>query len=114
MKRSCGYLLICAILLVGCATTTSKKAIMINVNMTKEEVVNILGYPGDRQFRGDDEAWQYFDLGFDTDRYTVVWFYQNKVTGITSYIGTGANLTARYKTIDWEERPDYSVEVRQR
>jgi hypothetical protein len=44
----------------GCSAPSQlmKKSLMINAGQTKEEVLKIIGNPGNRQFKGKDEAWQ--------------------------------------------------------
>lgn len=67
---------IISVLLVGCATHGTQelraKALMINPGMTKAEVVDILGTPGNRQFQEKNEAWQYKSYGMLEDDLHVV------------------------------------------
>jgi len=115
MVRLCfqiGLIVLCLTAL-GCGTA-SRQAINVNPGMNREQVANLLGTPGDRQFHGLDEAWQYFDLGMFADKYTVVWFYDGRVTGMTSYTGTNETLTGTFREVRWEDRPTVSVEWRNR
>jgi len=73
--------LACAV--TGCATFSDKSK-EIKKGMTKNEVLKIMGKPKYVQ-KNDygDEAWQYYDLGFYYDTFTVIWFYQENVSGVT-------------------------------
>jgi hypothetical protein len=46
----------------------------------KQKVLFIMGSPGDRQFRGKDEAWQYgkTGAGFGYRDFPIIWFYDGK------------------------------------
>ncbi|MEX2219816.1 MAG: hypothetical protein WD749_13780 [Phycisphaerales bacterium] len=95
-----------------------KRASLIKHGDSREAVTAAMGPPGDRQFRGTREAWQYGQTGagFGYHDYRVVWFTDGKVTGLTSYKSHAAASAAssHFKPIRWEEAPDYTVEVRQR
>jgi hypothetical protein len=78
----------------------------------------MLGAPEDRQFRANNEAWQYCatDMtGMDADHFKVIWFTDGQVTGVSTYrsrvLGT---CESNFRSINWEERPDATVEVRYR
>jgi hypothetical protein len=104
----------------GCASTSSmvRNSISVTPGQAKEEVLSVMGTPKDRQFQGKDEAWQYCATdysGFGADQYIVVWFYDGKVTGLTSYKNQMmGNCESFFKTIKWEEAPDRSIEFRNR
>lgn len=106
-----------AIFFIVCGCTNTKlatKANGIEPGQTKQDVTKILGVPGDRQFTGKDEAWQYCSTGFGGDKYVVVWFYDGIVTGLTTYtnsVGVG-NCDKFYKRIDWQTAPDRTIELR--
>ena len=99
-------------ILVGCATTT-KKSLNLEPDMTKQEVVQILGEPDARTFKGDKEAWQYQEIvGFGQCSYMTVWIDRGKVIGVTSRRGSsiaGCGLGSR--TIDWGQMPKPSIDV---
>ena len=77
-----------------------------------------MGTPKDRQFQGKSEAWQYCATdysGFGADQYIVVWFYEGKVFGMTSYKNhMVGNCESFFRTIKWEDAPDRSIEFRNR
>lgn len=104
----------------GCATgaTLVKKSVLVSHGDTKERVLSIIGQPGDRQFNGEDEVWQYCKTdftGLSHDKFVMVWFYQGQVTGVSTYnnneFGTCSSF---FKTIKWEDAPDRTVEFRTR
>lgn len=101
----------------GCTNTKlASKANAIEPGQTKEQVLKILGTPGDKQFNGKDQAWQYCSTGIGGDKYVVVWFYDATVTGMTTYtnnVGEG-NCDKFYKRIDWQSAPDRTIEIRNR
>jgi hypothetical protein len=106
-----------ASLLSGCGSL-EKKAALINPGDTKEKVLSIMGPPGDRQFRANDEAWQYGQTGagFGYHDFRVVWFHGGRVTGLTSYkdYTPASSAAAHFKPIRWEDAPDRTIEIRQR
>lgn len=103
--------------IISCGTTQglSTKQNLISPGQSREEVTNALGNPGNKQFQGKDEAWQYCQTGLSADLYVVVWFYDGKVTGMNSYNGYGiGNCTQFFRTINWQEAPDRTIEFRDR
>ncbi len=110
MKYSC---LLFAILLAGCGTL-EKKTILLNLNDDKSRVLEVMGPPGDRQMEGDNEAWQYCisGAGFGYNDHRIIWFKSGHVTGITSYRTTRSGCSGAFKTIKWEDAPDYIKEIR--
>jgi len=106
----CGFLTACG--------TLEKQSVLINPGDTRERVLSIMGAPGDRQFRGKDEAWQYgkTGAGFGYHDYRIIWFYDGKVTGITSYKDHTpmSSAAGHFKPIQWEQAPDHTIEVRMR
>ncbi|WP_330147098.1 hypothetical protein [Shewanella oncorhynchi] len=50
------------IILSGCGSL-DKQSILVNAGDTKEQVLNIMGPPDDRQFQGKNEAWQFCKTG---------------------------------------------------
>ena len=104
--------------LTGCQSAKLANAALIEPGMTKQQVREIMGEPGDRQFNGNREVWQYGQTGagFGYHDYRVVWFRDGIVVGLTSYKSHRAGTTAagQFKTVDWSEEPDAVIEVRQR
>jgi len=105
------------LLLLGCGSL-EKKTSQINPGDTREQVRAIMGPPGDRQFQGLNEAWQYgrTGAGFGYHDFRIVWFYDGKVTGITSYKDRtpASGASGHFRPIQWEDAPDYRLEIRQR
>lgn len=109
--------IILSISVLTCCTTTqglSYKQNNISSGQSKNDVMNILGMPGNKQFNGKNEAWQYCSTGLFTDNYVVVWFYDGTVTGMTTYsqsYGNG-NCNKFFKSINWNDAPDKIIEIR--
>jgi len=102
--------------LSGCGTL-AKKTVLINHGDDKAKVLEVMGPPGDRQFKGRNEAWQYCetDAGISYDDFRIVWFYDERVTGLTSYKQSEFGVcSAFFKSIRWENAPDHTVEIRER
>lgn len=106
-----------ALILVGCGSL-DKKALLVNYGDSKEQVTSIMGIPDDRQFNGDNEAWQYCQTGagFGYHDYRVIWFYNGQVSGINSYKSSrpASSCVTDIKQINWQDAPDVTVEVRNR
>ena len=110
-------LMVCLITaLLSCGTSgLSRKSVLIEPGMSKKEVLAILNTPGNRQFQDNSEAWQYCSTGISSDKYYIVWFTNGKVTGLTTYTGYGEGMCSQfYKSINWEDRPDKTIEIRHR
>ena len=89
----------------------------VDPGMSKREVSDLLGPPQNRQFSGSNEAWQYCQTSVwgTTDKFVVVWFFQGQVTGLTSYTESKGGLcTSFFRSVNWEDAPDHTIEVRQR
>lgn len=104
------------LVLGGCANSLIRKSGTIENGMSKQEVVRLLGSASDKQFRGKNEAWQYCELGAVTSDFLVVWFYEGSVTGLTTYKDSSPSLncTGQLRTVQWENAPDTTIEVRKR
>ena len=101
-------------ILGGCVTT--KQILSLEMGMTKEEVLSVLGKPGNRQFVDNIEAWQYctirpnptllLSLGTMTQAdFKVVFFKDSRVESIISY----SNSTyCEYESINPESVVKYS------
>ncbi|OQW33454.1 MAG: hypothetical protein A4E19_03380 [Nitrospira sp. SG-bin1] len=103
--------------LVACGSL-EKKAMLLNLGDTREQVLAAMGPPDDRQLRGEDEAWQYCQTGagFGYHDYRTVWFYRGKVTGINSYKSSrpASSCVTDLKPIKWEDAPEATIEIRKR
>ena len=100
--------------LAGCQTVSTKQ-VLINPGQTKEEVASIMGAPGNRQFMGSKEAWQYCSAGMFADDYVLIWFEDGHVIGMNTYGNDKeGSCSSFYKNINWKEAPDRAIEVRHR
>lgn len=114
MKKACFALCIC-LTVGGCASVRTRMS-RISPGMTKDEVIKIMGAPGDRQFQGNLEALQWCSTGALSDDFVLVWLNDGHVTGMNSYNNhmDGFSCSGFYKTIRWEDAPTASLEIRQR
>ncbi|HVO74268.1 MAG TPA: outer membrane protein assembly factor BamE [Ignavibacteriaceae bacterium] len=94
-------------LIFGCSA--SQNSINVNPGMNKDNVLSIMGTPGNRQFNGAREAWQYCSLKLDREEneYTVIWFNEGKVSGMTTY--RYGNAYGEYAKIDWNIAPEIRI-----
>lgn len=106
-------LVVVALVFVGCAST-GKTVAELEPGMTKEQILDILGPPADRSFRGSDEAWQYQEIaGFGQCKYTTVWISDSRLVGIsTRRGGSVAGCGLGSQEVDWSQMP--SVEENHR
>ncbi len=107
--------LITWIFYISCGTTQglSRKQNLLSPGQTREEVTKILGVPGNKQFEGKNEAWQYCQTGFSSDSFVIVWFFDGKVTGMNTYNNSGTgSCTKFFRTINWQNAPDRIIEFR--
>jgi len=97
-------------ILAACGSLGSleEKVSKINLGDTKETVLAIMGPPGDRQFNGKDEAWQYVGRtgGVFYQDFRVIWFYDGKVTGTTSSYSPDP-AAPHFKPVRWEDAPSH-------
>ena len=112
-KRHLNILLLSVLSLVFCCAcgTTTKKSMLLDPGMSKQEVLNILGTPDGRSFQGNDEAWQYQEIvGFGQCSYITAWFYQGHLVAATNRKGfsaAGCGLGSR--EINWSRKPNVDV-----
>lgn len=106
MTKSFSMLLVLAVSLVGCAST-GKAVVKPEPGMTKDQVVQILGTPADRSFRGSDEAWQYQEVaGLGQCKYTTVWISNDKLLGVSTRRGSSvAGCGLGSEPVDWDQMP---------
>jgi len=104
---------------VGCAALTphilQQKTIKIELGQSMTDVQTILGTPQNRQFSGRNEAWQYCETSYGPagDDYVIVWFFDSKVTGITTYKNYETGFCESFfRTIQWEDAPNNVIEHR--
>lgn len=97
-----------ALLLAGCGTL-ERRAIAINPGDAKEQVLKAMGAPGDRQFSGNLEAWQYCQTGagFGYHDFRTVWFRDGHVIGVSSYKShaPASGCSGHFRPIDWSSAP---------
>ena len=91
---------------VGCAST-GKAVAKLEPGMAKEEVLQVMGPPNDRSFRGADEAWQYQEIaGFGQCKYTTIWISEGRLLGISTRRGASvAGCGLGSEEVDWSEMP---------
>jgi hypothetical protein len=118
MKKRTVLIIVCIVGLFSCGTSRLERAALyIEPGMTQNQVLSVMGTPGNRQFEGSNEAWQWCRTGWEMtgDSYIVVWFYRGYVTGMNSYKNFQyGSCSAFYRTINWEERPNDIIEFRHR
>lgn len=108
-----GTWMLLAFAVAGCATTGSvsniqEKSMHIRPGTSSDQVLALLGTPGDRSFKGNAEAWQYCSTGFSHDQYVTVWLFEGKVEGLTTYNRSDAMgvCSQTFTSIDWGQAPD--------
>ena len=109
-------LLLLSLLVYGCATV-NKGFLTIEAGDSKESVIEAVGQPDNRQMNGKNEALQYCTTGtsFGVSTFYVVWLYDGKVTGLTSYkVSHAASCMGHFRSINWEDAPDHVLELRVR
>lgn len=81
--------------------------ILIRAGASMQEVIAILGTPGDRSFFGTAEAWQYCETGFANDFFATVWFSNGQVAGLTTenYAGMAVLCENNFRAVDWGQLP---------
>ncbi|WP_159064963.1 hypothetical protein [Thaumasiovibrio subtropicus] len=110
--RPCLGFLTMALALSGCQTTPIDLS-LIEYGDEQQQVIMMLGEPGDRQFNGRYEVYQYCTVGagIGTTRFDMVWFYDGKVTAISDYELANARVCERhYRDVDWLQAPEKSRE----
>lgn len=98
--------LIVVILSAGCAST-GKASASLEPGMTKEQVLEIMGPPNDRSFRGTAEALQYQEIaGFGQCKYTTVWMSDGRLVGVSTRRGASvAGCGLGSEEVDWSQMP---------
>ena len=113
------FVLLVLFTVAGCAMTVTNghvedvrgKTLLLNLGDSKSKVIDILGNPGDRSFRDNDEAWQYCTSGHPNDNYSTIWFKSGFITGVTSRDAGkqnnlyGGSCFTGFVQIDWGQVP---------
>jgi hypothetical protein len=118
MKHRFAALVTLFTVLLSACGSLEKKAALLNLRDTKEQVLATMGPPDDRQLKGENEAWQYCQTGagFGYHDYRVVWFQRGKVTGINSYKSSrpASSCVTDIRPVKWEDAPNTTIEIRSR
>ncbi len=106
-------LAVVAMLLMGCATITGSSLNQlvnkIGLGDSRERVLEILGSPGNRSFRGNQEALQYCTLGFFTDSFYTIWLRNSVVESVTNY-DRWYGLCS-FREVDWGQAPREKIDI---
>ena len=139
------FTIILTLILVSCGSTEGilyrqQNLLLIGSGSTKSEVLNIMGAPTGRSFRGEAEAWTYCatqpsryhrmggisganGFGVTTNQIAVLWFAGDSLAALTEETqrrdSTGDKTPDRgcdaLPAIDWGKIPaDLSIELRNR
>lgn len=102
------------ILLAGCrGPTFQQRAQGINLGDPKSKVIEIMGPAENRQMYMDREVLQYANTSMNGCQYTAVWIKAGRVVAVTSYYAPVApNCEAGFKTVNWENTPDFTLGVK--
>lgn len=107
-----------AVFLLTACGGLERQTVLLNPGDTKQQVLEVMGPPDDRQFKGENEAWQYCKTGagFGYHDYRTIWFYQGRMTGISSYKSgrPASSCMTDLRAIRWEDAPDRVLEIRNR
>ena len=114
------FVLAACLLAAGCGTGNIKgmeNSSSVEPGDSKQDVIAKLGEPGDRQFSGTDEAWQYCRTNFRSSDYRVIWFANGRVTGLNTYTNSdtaGSLCGSHFRQVNWHDAPDRVIEIRER
>jgi len=112
--------LMAMLLLQACASQSPivKNSARIRSGMSAWDLRRVMGEPQNRQFQGENEAWQYCATdhsGIEADNYVLVWLFNGVVSGMQTYRNTRFGMCESFfRTINWEDAPDTTIELRQR
>ena len=77
-----------SLIVMGCSTHLTRTSYSINAGMSKQSVIDKMGFPDSRSMKGSDEALQYSEIvGFGQCAYIVVWLSEGQVTAVTNRSG---------------------------
>ena len=109
-----GWVCVCMLCLTACATQVLHQASALVPGATPAQVRELLGEPQDRQFQGNQQAWQYCETGLFQDTFVIVWFADSKVTGLRTYHSSvgdpGLFCNSHLRAITWDEAPEAQKE----
>jgi hypothetical protein len=95
--------------LISACGSLERRAVAVNPGDSKERVMAILGAPGDRQFSGNVEAWQYCQTGagFGYHDFRTIWIRDGRVVGMNSYKDhtAASGCSGHFKPVDWSSAP---------
>ncbi len=98
--------------IAGCGSM-AQNSLSLQPGMSKQSVINALGTPETRSFRGNNEAWQYSEIvGYGQCGYTTAWFKGNTLISLTTRKGSsvaGCGLGSR--EVDWGQAPKPSLDL---
>lgn len=103
--------ILAAVLLSACSTTgvaSQDSMLQITSGMSREQVIGLLGAPGNRSFQREGEALQYCHTGFLIDYHSTVWLVRGVVVSLTtSNVPDAAPglCTAWFPEVDWGQIP---------
>ena len=106
--------------LISCASSNSNitASNQISNGMSAADVQVIMGPPQNRQFSGNDEAWQWCATdytGGGGDQFVLVWLNSGTVSGLERYTNTRMGTCETFfKNIQFEQAPDATIEFRNR
>ena len=70
MNTRLSAIVVVSFLMTACGGL-EKKSILVNNGDTKQQVIEAMGTPDDRQLNGDAEVWQYCQTGLASDITTI-------------------------------------------
>ena len=91
--------------LSGCTSSPLEKGSLLNVGMSKPEVVKIMGEPSKSEFSGRRTAWHYCKTGAFTDEYMVAFFDGERLIETQFYSAPDADqpgdCISFVRRVDW-------------
>ena len=105
--------LIGLVVLMASCTSIDSNSLKLEPGMSKADVVEILGLPDRRSFRGNDEALQYQGVvGYGQCVYITAWLSEGTLIASTERRGSsiaGCGLGSR--EVDWGQMPTPSIDI---
>lgn len=96
-------LLVC----ISACTSIDENNMKLAPGMSREQVIEIMGPPDRRAFRGKDEALQYQGvIGYGQCIYLTAWMHENVLVGTTDRRGASiAGCGLGSKKLHWDDMP---------